>query len=436
MIRDSSFGVLIRKPRWLLVGLALSAGLHLVFLSSYLALGERVREVVHRITFEPPPPPSMFYKAPRATTRVLEFRKRPVPRDLYLRQQTKVAKTRVREVQALAALRTDALIKDLDATKITPPSLRSEARMGLGSGMGGEGSEATALALALPELSRVDVKGVKETSEQIDMTLDMLSIRDMDTGQYQAMVVQDPDDRRKISGYIYLAQAFTRSRAIPNVEAHESGGAATLTSQLTEYLSLDYLIKALDEYTGIEASYLGPIPLDDPRLHQVPWLLLPQWFREVHSSSEQELKNLGLYLGSGGFAIVAAGANEKMKGVLFDKFRQALKGQGLNEGADWRFTYLKPTHPLYHSFFDFDMAVRDNQKLRAHVGDMGLMIGERLAVFITGARQVVTESAQVGTGNFQVAADGRRHLQFTVNTIVFALTQEGGVTQQLMARVK
>ncbi|HIL09530.1 MAG TPA: hypothetical protein EYG11_12585, partial [Candidatus Latescibacteria bacterium] len=292
-MQNSHFGVLIRNPRWLLVGLALSAGLHIVFLGGYLALGERVREVVHRITFEPPPPPSMFYKAPRTTTRTLEFRKQPVPRDAYQRQQTKVAKTRVQEVQALAAMRTDALLNKLDAAKISPPSLRSSARMGLGSGAAGEGAEGSLAALALPELSKVEVIGVKETSEQVDMTLDMLSIRDMDTGQYQAMVVQDPDDRRKISGYIYLAQAFTRSRVIPNVEAHESGSAATLSVQLTEYQSLDYLIKALDEYTGIEASYLGPIPLDDPRLQQVPWLLLPSWFREAHSSNESELESLG-----------------------------------------------------------------------------------------------------------------------------------------------
>ena len=82
------------------------------------------------------------------------------------------------------------------------------------------------------------------------------------------------------------------------------------------------------------------------------------------------------------------------------------------------------------------MSVRDNQKIRAHIGDMGLVMGDRLAVFISGAREIATESARVGTGNFQVAVDGRRHLQFTINTIVFALTQEGGVTQQLMAKVK
>ena len=69
------------------------------------------------------------------------------------------------------------------------------------------------------------------------------------------------------------------------------------------------------------------------------------------------------------------------------------------------------------------------------MGDTGLVIGDRQAVFITGACQVVTESP-VGTGNFQGSVDGRSHLQFTLNTLVFALTQKGGITQQLMAKVK
>ena len=40
-----------------------------------------------------------------------------------------------------------------------------------------------------------------------------------------------------------------------------------------------------------------------------------------------------------------------------DAMRRALRSQGLNEGADWRFVYLKPSHPIYHAFFDFDMSV-------------------------------------------------------------------------------
>lgn len=425
--------IILRHPKWWLIGLCASVVVHLGVVGSYMSLGERVREAVQRITFEPPPPPSVFIKPPRSTTRVLEFRKTPVPRGSYLQQKTKVAQTRVQQVQAMVAMRTDNLLNQLDASKIAPPSLRRSARMGVGGGgsSGGGGQ----FALAMPTLSNVEVRGVKESTAQVDMNLDMLAIKDMDTGQYQAMVIQDPDDRRKISGYIHLAQAFTQNRTVAGSGGHESGNAAQLTSQITSYENLDFLIKALDQYTGIEADYLGPIPLDDPRIHQVPWLLLPSWFGEVHSSSEKEIENLGHYLANGGFALTTSGANEKLKGPKFERLRAALSTQGLFEGQDWRFTYLKSSHPLYHSYFDFDMSVRDNVIGTVEVGDMGLVIGDRLAVLFT-QKQVTTGSGREGVANQELAVDGTRHLQFTVNTVVFALTQEGGVTQQLMAGIK
>lgn len=428
-------GVLMRRPKWWLIGVGASVAVHLLVVGSYMSLGERVREVVQRITFEPPPPPSVFIKPPRTTTRVLEFRKTPVPRGSYLQQKTKVAQTRVQQVQAMVAMRTDNLLNQLDASKIAPPSLRRSARMGVG-GRGSAGGGAQ-FALALPTLSDIEVRGVKESTAQVDMNLDMLAIKDLDTGQYHAMVIQDPDDRRNISGYIHLAQAFTQNRTVAGSGGHQSG-SAQLSSQITKYVNLDFLIKALAEYTGIEADYLGPIPFDDPRINQVPWLLLPSWFGEVHSSSEREIESLGSYLANGGFALTTSGPNEKLKGPKFDRLRDALATQGLYEGQDWRFIYLKPSHPLYHSFFDFDMAVRDNSSIFGTpqtLGDMGLVIGDRLAVLFT-SKQVATASAQVGTGNEGLSADGTRHLQFTVNTVVFALTQEGGVTQQLMAGIK
>ena len=438
---DRATGVLIRQPKWWLIGIGASLAVHLLVVGSYMSLGERVREVVQRITFEPPPPPSVFIKPPRATTRVLEFRKTPVPRGSYLQQKTKVAKTRVQQVQAMVAMRTDNLLNQLDASKIAPPSLRRSARMGVG-GRGSAGGGAQ-FALALPTLSDVEVRGVKESTAQVDMNLDLLAIKDMDTGQYQAMVIQDPDDRRKISGYIHLAQAFTQNRTVAGSGGHESGNSAQLRSQITSYENLDFLIKALDEYTGIEADYLGPIPLDDPRINQVPWLLLPSWFGEVHSSSEREIESFGSYLVNGGFALTTSGPNEKLKGPKFERLRQALATQGLYEGQDWRFIYLKPSHPLYHSYFDFDMAVRDNSSVfgtpaawsQRTLGDMGLVIGDRLAVLFT-SKQVSTGSAREGTENAMLSVDGTRHLQFTVNTVVFALTQEGGVPQQLMAGIK
>jgi len=430
MGRHDRHRVLIPSRKWLAVGAALSALVHLAVFGGYVLIGEQVRQVVHRITFEPTPPPAVFWKPPRTAVRALEFRKRPIPRGALLERTSRMTRTRVADAQALAALRTESLLSQLDAAQIAPASLRRTARMGVGAGL----AQATGSggSIPMPRLSSVEVRGVRETSQQVDMRLDLLSIRDMDTGQYKAMVIQDPDDRRKVSGYIHLAQVFTRARAL---------WYGSLAAPVTRYQSLDYLIKALQEYTGIEADYLGPIPLDDPRLHEVPWLLLPAWFGDSHAHTEQEFSNLGEYLVGGGFVVTTlvpegqlghpSGLNEKMSGSRFEALRRAMRSQGLNEGADWRFAYLKSSHPIYHSFFDFDMSVRNNVT-RMEIGDMGLLIGERLAVFITLGDQIITESADPSRGGQWADVDGTRHLQFTVNTVVFALTQEGGVTQQLM----
>lgn len=420
------YRVLVPRRKWLMLGVGVSALAHLAIFGGYSMLEDRVREVVHRITFRPPPPPAVFWMPPRTPRRSLEFRKRPVPPGALLQQQTRMAQTRVADVQALAAIRTESLLSQLDATQIAPPSLRTSARMGVGSGLAESAGTGGGMSIPAPRLSSIDVRGVRDTGQHVDMRLDMLRVRDLDTGQYQAMVVQDPDDRRNVYGFIHLAQAFSRARRAPL----DLGYGQEQQQQATTYQSFDYLIKALQEYTGIEADYLGPIPLDDPRLRQVPWLLLPAWFGEPHAHSDSEVANLGKYLAEGGFAITTSGITRE------DALRRAMRTQGLNEGADWRIVYLRPEHPIYHSFFDFDMSVRDNTS-RIEVGDMGLMIGDRLAVFLSQARRIATADATPARGENNVeVVDGTRHLQFTVNTVVFALTQEGGVTQQLMAGLR
>ena len=55
---DSRFQVLIPNRKWLVKAAAVSVVAHFAVLGGYLVLGERVKEVVHSITFEPPPPPS------------------------------------------------------------------------------------------------------------------------------------------------------------------------------------------------------------------------------------------------------------------------------------------------------------------------------------------------------------------------------------------
>lgn len=157
------------------------------------------------------------------------------------------------------------------------------------------------------------------------------------------------------------------------------------------------------------------------------------------------MANLGRYLVGGGFAVGVLPNDSGSNAVLqretgiFDILRQALKSQGLNEGGDWRFVVLKSDHPLYHSFFDFDTSVRENQMSQhssqnPQPDDLGLEVGKRLAVFLTAGREMAGSTASLGeSADHLIQADATRALQFTVNTVVFALTQEGSITQQLMA---
>ena len=122
-----------------------------------------------------------------------------------------------------------------------------------------------------------------------------------------------------------------------------------------------------------------------------------------------------------------------------------MKMRGLNEGADWRFVVLESDHPIYHAFYDFDTSVRYNQ-MSTHSAvnplpfDLGMEIGDRLAVFLHAGKNIAKDTFGVGSigeqSTHEVRGDATRALQFALNTVVFALTQEGSVTQQLMAGVR
>ena len=122
-----------------------------------------------------------------------------------------------------------------------------------------------------------------------------------------------------------------------------------------------------------------------------------------------------------------------------------MKMRGLNEGADWRFVVLESDHPIYHAFYDFDTSVRYNQMSQHSSAnplpfDLGMEIGDRLAVFLHAGKNIAKDTFGVGSigeqSTHEVRGDATRALQFALNTVVFALTQEGSVTQQLMAGVR
>jgi len=127
-----------------------------------------------------------------------------------------------------------------------------------------------------------------------------------------------------------------------------------------------------------------------------------------------------------------------MKGSVADvALRQAVKDalatQGLIYGKDWDFEILPNDHPIYHSYYDFDGAPFGAVNIPHHgFGPQpaeGVTIDGRLIVFYT--------NMDYGCAwNYWSNINPTISFQFGVNTIVFALTQEGSITKRIMNNVK
>jgi hypothetical protein len=107
---------------------------------------------------------------------------------------------------------------------------------------------------------------------------------------------------------------------------------------------------------------------------------------------------------------------------------------------DWEYEELPHSHDIYHCYFDFDGPPAGNDVIRGWwtVGGGHMNIHEPYemeGIFIDG-RMVGLMSNKDYTEHWLGTAadmqDNARQMQFTVNTIIFALTQEGSITTQLM----
>jgi len=111
---------------------------------------------------------------------------------------------------------------------------------------------------------------------------------------------------------------------------------------------------------------------------------------------------------------------------------------GLVHGRDFYFGRVSSDHPIYRSFFDMGrggvpLASGGIPPFKKEVPVAtyldGLWIGERLAAI---------QGINPGMFGYGVRSGGdtTRHLQLGVNILVYALTQEGSITQRLMQIVK
>jgi hypothetical protein len=205
------------------------------------------------------------------------------------------------------------------------------------------------------------------------------------------------------------------------------------------------LADAMNECTQIRVDLIPDITFDNEELLEVPWIY-SHAAGNMFQVTDSEAANLGRYMLEGGFFF----SDGWIVGLPLDLSYQAaiemaLATKGLRKGGDWDFEVISPDHPIFHCYYDIEGLPTGSE---GHLGERinpdlapstlkGIVWDGRLIAIHCNKAYVFTwgDWATPGMSANIVKRDdldNRRQLQFGINTIIFALTQEGSITRRLM----
>jgi hypothetical protein len=277
-------------------------------------------------------------------------------------------------------------------------------------------------AAYVPQGINIEMIATREPEKQISMKEEMISLEDLDTGQYKAMVIQDPNNKMSIKGFVYIATAWGAQLRPP-----DSLKRAVIN-----------LVEAVNRYTNINAKTDSHLYLDSRKIFETPFVYI---ITDVaFELTEIERKNFGDYLRKGGFAVIDNGTPQYEMGQAEASLRQMLRD---SLGNDAKFQPIPNDHPLYHCFFDFDGPVQGSEidmTSTSTVGDQGALARNQSmakpVLYLEGIwleNRLVAVYSDKGYGiKWKEMTYNEPQLRMGVNMVVFALTQAGGIAQQKM----
>ena len=357
-----------------------------------------------------------FVKREPRLTKPLELKKLPRPRQRQVRRTMVSVQARLRRADTASFEQ---------AARVVASLARPGVRFARVVPIEASSVEPTALAQA--------VEGAKEVAQRIDMSLELLDIEALNTGEYHAMVVQDPEDKRSIKGFCRLGIVYSAN-------LYEQYNPGHFESHiLPGFLRL---VQAMNRLTDIDTDVLGRIAPDHAELLRTPWVYICAYY--AFELSPSELDGLGKYLTAGGFLFADAMQGTPCVRPLVGTILQALEMQGI---PGPRFERLPNSHPMYHCYFDFTgpPAASDRPGWTS-MPDPGALpylecvhVGDRLSAILSKKWYCLAWTFwgldRPGTGGVDLKEDPERCFQFGVNTIIFALTQEGSITHRLMESI-
>lgn len=384
------------------LSMGLSAVLHVLLIFVAAETTERWgEEVFQQVSFEPPPP--ILQKS-------FELAKRP-----------EISEVQMEMLQTMAAQ--PEASTDMFALAGNASTVGGELRAG--SAEVGSGAKFDALAgskaseLNFEQVKMVELtEGAMPQQEALSLKQELLNVGDLDIGRYQAIIIQDPENKKNIKGF------FNMTVIDYDLADKNNDRFPTAVEELMRYMR---------DHTKINAKIEGTtMRLSDTNIMKAPVLYMTG-NQAVIQLSDTEKKNLGDYLKNGGFLFAEEirqsdatngldGKDAGVEGTPFDRQFKALLKDPLvlgSDGSKWQ--KIPKSHALYTSFWDFDDGPPMGGAPGGNVFDLEMLE-------LRGRVAVVFSDLNISWYWGDPLADAReRGLQFGVNMIVFALTQPGGI---------
>ncbi len=368
-----------------------------VFVYSHFFAGRVIEEEERLIRFQAPPP---------IMDRSFDLARRPEISEVQMEMLASMAPPDLpTDITAVA----DVGVVGTDLLSAALPSVHD-----VGAFSGARAEELVFDQVEMVQLSRTR----SPVQEALSLSQELLDVQDLDIGRYQAIIVQDPEDRRAIRGYFNMT-VIDYEVSDPNRDRFP-----TAAEELMRYIR---------DHTQINARIQGTtVQLSDPRIMDAPFLYMSGW-DAILQLSDTEKQNLGDYLRGGGFMYAddiryshpeqgLEGRGAGVSGTPFDRQFKALMADPQVLGTDGtRWQRIPRNHPLYTAFYDFHDGPPMGGAPGGNVFDLEMLeLRGRVAVVFSD----LNISWYWGDPN----ADAReRGLQFGVNLVVFALTQPGGI---------
>jgi hypothetical protein len=387
-------------------GAILSLLVHAVaFFLLFRAGGKEEDNSVQKVVFDPPRP--ILQKS-------FELAKRP-----------EISEVQMEMLQTAAMTPDVQLSQDMFATGsggggaadvigATPTSLGSMNRAGLESMVGSKAMAPTSESVKMVELSGAG----GATQEALSLNQELLNVQDLDIGRYQAVIIQDPANKRKIKGYFNMT-VIDYDLADKNIDRFPT--------------AVEELMRYMRDHTDIKARIQGnTVELSDPQIMGAPFLYMTGNSATLQIT-DTEKKNLGEYLKGGGFLFAEDirqsdpntgldGKDAGVAGTPFDRqFKDLLKDPLVLGGDGDKWQKIANNHALFSSFYEFPDGPPRGGAPSGNVFALELLE-------LRGRVAVIFSDLNISWYWGDEFADAReRGLQFGVNLIVFALTQPGGI---------